>query len=80
MAGIVETIQLAGVLIFAIPAAIAGIDFLVLRGEPLLGGVLVGLAIALVAIEQYLTTPGDLPGAVASRAEDALTVEPDEEE
>lgn len=80
MAGIVDTIGLVGVLIFAIPAALAGLDFLLLRGEPLVGGALLGLAIVLVLIEQYLTTPTDVPGLVASRVGGAVVVDPEDEE
>ncbi|MFC3958994.1 DUF7533 family protein [Halovivax cerinus] len=78
MGGIVDTIQLAAVLVFAIPAALAGLDLLLVGGEPLLGGALVFLAVALVWLKRYLTTPTDVPVELASRAEDAIT--PDDEE
>ncbi len=79
MAGIVDTIKLASVLVLAIPAALAGLEFLLVRNEPVIGGALLGLAIALVAIKQYLTLPTDIPGLLAKRAGKAITVEPDDD-
>ncbi|WP_254861630.1 DUF7533 family protein [Halovivax gelatinilyticus] len=77
MAGIVETIKLAGILILAIPAALAGVEFLFVRGEPLIGAGLIAVAIALVALRRYLALPTGLSGVLASRAEEAIT--PDDE-
>ncbi|SIR67243.1 DUF7533 family protein [Natronorubrum thiooxidans] len=67
MAGIIDTIKLAGVLVLALPAALAGLEFLLVRGETTVGAILLGLAVALVVIEQRLTTPSDLPGLAAKR-------------
>ena len=67
MAGIIDTVKLAGVLVFAIPAAIAGLEFLLVRGRPTAGAVLLVLAVGLVIIERRLTTPGDVPGLIAKR-------------
>lgn len=73
MAGIVDTIKLAGVLVFAIPAALAGLELLLARGEPVAGGALLVLAGGLVVIQRRLTMPSDIPGLVAGRLFGGLT-------
>ncbi|WP_255170653.1 DUF7533 family protein [Natrononativus amylolyticus] len=78
MAGIIDTVKLAGVLVLAIPAALAGLEFLFVRGEALTGGILLVLAVALVAVQRYLTLPGDLPGVLAKRVAGGASDEPDE--
>ncbi|WP_306053751.1 DUF7533 family protein [Natronococcus wangiae] len=67
MAGIIDTIKLAGVLVLALPAALAGLEFLLVRGETMVGGILVLLAIGLVVIQQRLTLPTDVPAVLAKR-------------
>lgn len=64
MAGLLETIKLVAVLIFAIPAALAGLELALVDGRPLVGGALVALAIGLVLIKNYLPLPTDVPGLV----------------
>ncbi len=66
MAGIIDTIKLAGSLVLAIPAALAGLEFLLVRGEMLTGSVLVGLAVALVVAQQRLSSPTDVKVALQS--------------
>lgn len=61
MLGIVDTIKLAGTLVLAIPAALAGLEFLLVRGQPVVGGVLLVLAAGLVIVQQFAPTPSDLP-------------------
>ncbi|MWV38642.1 hypothetical protein [Natrialba sp. INN-245] len=80
MAGILDTIKLAGSLVLAIPAALAGLEFLLVRGETLTGSVLVGLAVALVVAQQRLSSPTDVKGAVAKRITSAVTTDSDDEE
>ncbi|WP_247730247.1 DUF7533 family protein [Halovivax limisalsi] len=79
MAGILETFKLAGTLIFAIPAGLAGLDLLVRGGEPVIGGGLVVAALALVAFERYLSLPTDVPAEAAERVGGAVAVDPDDE-
>lgn len=67
MAGIIDTVKLAGTLVFAIPAAIAGLEFLLVRGETTTGAVLLVLAVTLVIVQQRVTLPSDVPGLVAKR-------------
>lgn len=78
MASIIETLSLAGVLVFAIPAALAGLEFLLVRDQPVIGVVLIGLAVALVLAKRYVTLPGDIPGMVAKRVTGAVSKEPEE--
>jgi hypothetical protein len=65
--GIVGTLQLLGTLVLAAPLALLGVQFLV-SGRHLMGGLFVALAVAMVGLEEYLTTPQDVPAKVAERA------------
>jgi hypothetical protein len=77
MAGIIDTIKLAGTLVFAIPAALAGLDFLLIRDDTGIGLTLIGLAIGLVVIQHWLTMPTDIPELVANRVVDTVAKEPE---
>ncbi|WP_226039496.1 hypothetical protein [Natrinema sp. DC36] len=77
MAGIIDTIKLAGTLVFAIPAALAGLDFLLIRDDPGIGLTLIGLAIGLVVIQHWLTMPTDVPELVANRVVGTVAKEPE---
>lgn len=77
MAGIIDTIKLAGVLVLALPAALAGLEFLLVRGEPMVGGILVLLAIGLVLVQQRLTLPSDVPAVLAKRVAGTVTKDGD---
>lgn len=68
MAGILDTIKLAGTLVLALPAALAGLDFLLISGQPFVGGALLFFAAALVIAQHYMTLPSDIPGLLAKRA------------
>ncbi|NGM68180.1 hypothetical protein G6M89_03990 [Natronolimnobius sp. AArcel1] len=80
MAGLIETIKFAGVLIFALPAALAGLEFLLVRGQTFVGVGLLILAAGLLVLQRYLTTPGDLPGVAAKRAVSSIVDNPESEE
>lgn len=69
--GIIETVQLAATLLFAIPVGLFGLDTL-RSGDPLLGGLFLAIAVGMVLLQQYLTTPTDVPAAVAEKAAGAL--------
>ena len=69
--GILETIGLAATLVLAIPIALFGAEHL-LRGELVAGAAYVGIAVGLVLVEQYLTTPTDVPGMVAEETVAAI--------
>lgn len=57
MASLLDTVSLAGTLVLALPAGLAGLELLVVRGEPLVGAVLLALAGALVVVERYVPSP-----------------------
>jgi len=76
--GIVGTVTLAATLAFAIPVGLLGIEFL-LDGRTLPGGGFLVLAVLMVAVEEYLTTPGDVPGEAAERVVGTVVRDPDEE-
>ena len=67
MSSLLGTIKLAGVLLLAIPAALAGLEFLFVRGETAIGAGLLGLAVALVLVQRSLSLPTDVKGLVAKR-------------
>jgi hypothetical protein len=80
MPGVVDTIKLAGVLVLALPAALAGLEFLLIRGETGIGAVLIVLSIGLVIAQHRVPLPSDLPGLLAKRAASSVTKEPECEE
>ena len=63
--GILDTIGFAATVVFALPVALAGMAFIG-RGNIAIGGGLVAVAVAMVLIKEYLTTPGDIPELLAS--------------
>ncbi|NHN57524.1 MULTISPECIES: hypothetical protein [Halorussus] len=79
MKGIIGTLQLAATLVFALPLGLLGVRLL-LDGQRLLGGLFVAVAVAMVALEEYLTTPTDVPAAVAEKTVSKVVETPDDEE
>ncbi|WP_132057292.1 DUF7533 family protein [Halorussus amylolyticus] len=77
--GIVGTIQLAATLVFALPVGLLGVEKL-LAGETTVGAAFVGVAVLMVVLEEYLTSPTDVPGSVAQKAVGKVAKTPDEEE
>lgn len=57
--GLFDTIGLVASLMFAVPVANFGANR-ILNGEPFLGALLVTIAVLMVVIPQYLTSPGRL--------------------
>lgn len=78
MAGVIDTIELAAVLVLALPAALAGLELLLVRGQTAVGATLIGLAIALVLVKRWLTLPSDVPAVVAKRVAGAVRSDGDE--
>jgi hypothetical protein len=76
--GILEMLGSVATLVSAIPPAFAGVGLL-LRGNPIVGGSLLGVALGMVAVDRYVTTPGDLPELIASKVVGAVVRSPDEE-
>ena len=77
--GIASTIQLAATLVFAAPVGIFGLTRL-LDGETLLGGGLLAVAVGMVLLPQYLTTPGDVPAKIGERVVGSVVKTPDEDD
>jgi len=76
--GILRLLGSVTILVLALPPALAGVELL-FRGNLLVGGGLLGAALTMVVLDQYVTTPGDLPELVAGKLRDALVGSPDEE-
>lgn len=76
--GILEMIGSMVTLIFAIPLALAGGE-LIFRGNLPIGVGLLAVALAMIVVDQFVMTPGDLPVLVASRVAEAVAQQPDEE-
>jgi hypothetical protein len=74
---ILGTVGLALTLAFAIPVAYVGVEFL-LDGKTNQGLLFLALAALMVAIEEYLTTPMDIPGMVAGKVLGTAVKDPDE--
>ena len=77
--GILGTLQLAATLVFALPVGLLGVQFL-MDGKTLLGGGFLGVAVLMVVLEEYLTTPTDVPGAVAEKTLGKVVKTPDDDE
>ncbi|MDZ7745322.1 MAG: hypothetical protein U5K28_01870 [Halobacteriales archaeon] len=75
---ITSTIGLAATVALAVPLVIFGIEQL-LAGEHLVGGVVLGVAALMLLIEEYLTTPTDIPEMVAEKTIGTVVEEPDED-
>jgi hypothetical protein len=76
--GIIGTVRLAAALVFAIPVAMFGLDYL-LQGRTLMGAGAVGIAVLMVVMEEYLTKPTDVPGKAAEKAVGTVVETEDEE-
>lgn len=77
--GLLESVGLAATLMLALPAVLMGLEKLV-AGETTLGAVLVTVGVLMVALPRYLTTPQDVPIAVAERVTGAALGDPDEDD
>ncbi|MFB6124827.1 MAG: hypothetical protein ABEJ59_02585 [Halanaeroarchaeum sp.] len=63
--GVLEMLALAATLVFAVPIGLFGVQLL-LDGRVLPGVTGVAVAVGLVVVEQYVWTPGDVPGDALS--------------
>lgn len=77
--GIWGTIQLAATLVFAIPVGVFGLNTF-LAGQQVLGGGLIAVAVLMIALPHFLTTPGDIPATIAEKVVGKAVKVPDEEE
>ncbi len=78
--GILDVFGLAGTLVFAIPAALLGVEFVVSGSRPLVGWVLVVVAVLMVVLPRYLVTPGDVPERLAGEVVDRALGDDEERE
>ena len=76
---ITELVGFAATLALAAPIALFGVEQLV-GGDRLVGGAALGIAALMLAVEQYLTTPTDLPGKALDATVGRVAKDPDEEE
>lgn len=74
---ILGTLGLALTLAFALPVAYLGVEFL-LDGKTTQGLLFLGLAALMVGIQEYVTTPMDVPGEIAGKVLGTAVKEPDE--
>jgi Na+-transporting methylmalonyl-CoA/oxaloacetate decarboxylase gamma subunit len=77
--GILNTLGLVVTLAFALPVALLGIN-LVVSGRTVVGVALCAVAVLMVALKQYVTTPEDVPTAAAEKAVGAVVKNDDERE
>jgi len=75
---ILGLVRLAATLVVALPVALLGLDFLV-RGQTVMGAGFLAVAGLVVAVEQLLTTPADVPELVAKRTVGRVAKTDDEE-
>lgn len=74
---ILGLVGLAVTLAFAVPIALFGLSLLG-RGQTLWGGFALAVAVLMVVMQEYITTPGDIPGKVAERVVGTVVKEPEE--
>ena len=75
---ILDTLGLALTLAFALPVGYAGV-VLLSEGSTAFGAALVVVAVLMVGVERYVTTPMDVPGEVAGRLLGGVVTEPSDE-
>lgn len=76
--GILDLLGSVGTFVLAAPLGLAGVELLV-GGNLAVGGSLLGVALAMVAVDRYITTPGDLPSMVAEKLTGAIARNPDDD-
>jgi hypothetical protein len=76
--GILGLAGLAVTLAFAIPVGLLGLDMLG-NGNTLVGGGFLGLAVLMVVLQEYVTSPSDIPGRLAGKVVGGVAKEPDED-
>jgi|GEM_PF-599680 len=74
---LLDAISLAIAVAFAAPAALFGVETL-LAGDAS-GWVFLGFAAGIIAVEQYVTTPTDVPVLAAQKATEKVVEEPDDD-
>ncbi|WP_459194521.1 DUF7533 family protein [Halosimplex sp. J119] len=78
---ILGLVGLGATLVLAIPVAMLGFDYLVIQdGKTATGAALLIAAGLMIAIEEYVTTPGDLTGVVLDKTVGTVAKSPDDDE
>ena len=77
--GLVATLQFAASVVVAVPVAAFGL-FKLAEGEPKLGALFLVLSVLVVAFEEVVTSPTDIPAALLERVGGRLVETPEEEE
>jgi hypothetical protein len=75
--GVIEFLQFAGSVVFAVPVAFFGV-LQFMEGNTLVGAGFLVLAAAMVAGREYITSPEDLPAAALQRVAGVVAKDPDE--
>jgi len=78
--GIADLFQRAGAVILAVTIALPGLDFLLLRGDPVVGGGLLALAAVVLLVSEYVRSPSDVSVSATQLVVDAIVKDPDDEE
>lgn len=74
---ILGLVGLAVTLAFAIPIALFGLSMLG-RGRTFWGAFALAVAVLMVLMQEYLTTPGDIPAEVAERVVGTVAKDPED--
>ncbi len=69
--GILNTLGLVVTLAFALPVALLGVN-LVVSGRTAIGIALCAVAVLMVVVKQYVTTPDDVPTTAAEKVVGAV--------
>lgn len=79
MAGIIETLQRMALMLILVPVVLAGLT-LVLEGETVVGGGLLGIAVIIYLVSEYVKTPTDVGTDAAEQAASRVVKAPDDDE
>ena len=78
MSSITGLFGLAITLAFAIPVAMLGVQFLG-DGNTVVGAGFLGIAALMVLVNEYVASPGDIPGMLAGKVVGSVAKEPETE-
>ena len=79
MSSITGLVGLAVTLAFAIPVGLLGVQFL-LDGSTVVGAVFLAIAALMILINEYVASPGDLPGMLAGKVVGSVAKDPETDE
>jgi hypothetical protein len=77
--GILDLVGLAATLVFAIPVGLLGAQMLA-GGQAVWGTALLGVAVLMVVVEEYVITLGDIPSLLAEETVERVAEPPEENE